>query len=187
MILDVETVLLDTVRELLESELGLDPAKNQIDIELDDIAPAMTGDIYYAISPAGGQMGKHNKKADRSFNYVYGFRIAVIQRIGNVPRDRRRSVFKGELQSINRRISKLESLIRFNYEITSKVCEVMESKYRIHGMFTRPLVVTSIDQKPKTTTSDLYGSKKHNNNGDPVAAMVRGINFGGADFIGRKT
>lgn len=182
MILEAETALLIAVRRILMEQLSI--VADSIDIEIDDLAPAMTGNTYYCLSPAGGTVGKYTATADQTTHNIFGVRVAVIMKITEIPRDRRRnSAFLDRLSSINGLLSAVSRVLRFNYVVLDYANAELELT-AINGQFKKPLVPQSIDQKPKMVASDIYNAKSTNTGGDTMVAMVRGINFGGAEFFG---
>lgn len=184
MIFEAETALLVAVRLRLIDQLHLD--ESIIDIELDDIAPAIAGDLYFAVSPAQAQAGRHSQNADQAHHNLFGVRVAVLKRIGNVPRDRRRHVFLDRLRGINAELSRVNRAIRFDYH-TLNLANLDLARNNISGSFIRPLVPTSVDGKPRLVTGDIYDSRPTGSHGDLIVAMVRGITFSGAEFVGRES
>lgn len=184
MIFEPETALLHATREILMERLPLNA--DQIDIELDDEAPAMAGDVYYCLSPFGFRVGEKNKNGYGIVHGVYGVRVAVLQRISKVPRDRRREIFAGRLNSLNSKLSAVMTKVQWSETLICKANSYLTKHCPgIGGEFKRPLVAVSADSKPKLQTGkQTYDSKNLNNPGHNFAAMVRGINFGEAEFYG---
>ena len=182
MILEAETSLLIAVRARLLATLEM--SDDQVDIEIDDVAPAMIGQVFYCISPSGAGAGRYSQQADMTTHNVFGVRVAVMERITDVPRDRRRdTAFLDRLRSINGRLSQVSRLLRFDYQ-TLVTANAELALLGIPGKFHRPLVPMSVDGKPRMLTSDVVGAKATNTGGDLMVVMVRGIDFGGAEFIG---
>ncbi len=183
MILDAEIAILAAVRTRLMETIGI--VADEIDIELDDVAPGMAGQTYYAISANGCEPGKHSTLGDQTTHNLFGVRVAVIERITDVARDRRRTTaFIDRLRSINGKLSQVSRFLRYSYE-TINLANIDLASGNIDGKFIKPLVPKSCDQKPRLVQSEMYGAKSTSTGGDLVVAMVRGINFGGAEFIGR--
>ena len=126
MILEAETALLEAVRVHLMEALGL--KHDQIDCEIDDLAPSVAGAHYVSLSPANGAPGRHNNAADQSFHYMFGVRACVVQRVGEIPRDQRRSVFMTQLRSINKQLSRISRFIRFNYDTINRANEILSQE-----------------------------------------------------------
>ena len=184
MIFTPESALMQSVRKRLITKLEL--TADQIDIELDDEAPAMAGDVYYSITPYGFRVGPLTRSSPGTLHYFFGVRVAVLQRITDVARDRRRNIYAGRLNSLNQRLDKVANVVACNDGI---ICatkdELKDFGGCCSGEFIRPLVVVSADAKPKLQTGKVtYDSKNLSNPGHSFAAMVRGVNFGEAEFIG---
>lgn len=182
--LEAEVSLLIAVRQRLITQLNID--EESIDIEIDDLAPAMTGKTYYALSPFAGGPARHNDKGDQTFHNTFGVRVVVIQRIGNEPRSQyRNSAFLDRLRSVNSKLEDVSRAIHKQYAVVELANADVTVNIALNGKFITPLVSKSIDQKPKAVAGDLFDAKSNRSTSStPVAAMVRGINFGGAEFIG---
>lgn len=181
MIFEAETALINAVHRTLLEQLQISEA--QIDIEVDDVAPGMAGKTFYCISPYGAQPGKHSASGDQIQNYVFGIRVAVIERIGNLPRDRRGSHFITYNSGINAQLSRVSKAIHYSHGVRRYANEELEGN-EAGGTFQTPLKVQSADQRPTLRQAEVYGGKAMGQ-GDPIVCMVRGINFGGAEYYGR--
>lgn len=165
----------------------LDIHAREIDIEIDDLAPSVAGDFYYAISPFGSRPGPHSSQ--QVSHDVIGVRVCVFQRITDVPRDRRReamigsSLFKGRLSSLNQRLTEISQAVRNNHCLVGAATEALAGK-GFEAQFVKPLVPVSYDAKPTMVTGETYAAKKTNSGGEMWVAMKRGINFGNAEVIG---
>lgn len=183
MILLAETSLLVAVRERLLDALGI--PQDAIQIELDDEAPSMAGQVHYAVSPAQASPGRFSAKFGAPANDVYGVRVAILQRMGNVAPDRKRtSAFLDRLRSTNTLLSEVSRVLRHDYD-TIEIANADLVSQGVDGKFVQPLVPTSVDGKPRMATADLYDSGRANSGGNTQVVMVRGINFSGAEFIGK--
>ncbi len=184
MIFNIETALLNATRDHLMEQLKL--AADQIDIELDDEAPAMAGKLYFTVCPHGFRLGKKNSTATGIVHASYGIRVAVLQRITHQPRDRRREIFAGRLNSLNQQLSRVFEAMHWSSSLICKANKRLRKDCPgLTGDFTRQMVAVSADSKPKLQTGKkTYDSKSLNNPGHDFAAMVRGINFGEAEFFG---
>lgn len=181
--LDAEVALLSAVRTRLIEYLALSP--DDIDIELDDLAPAMAGQTYYAVSPAGAGAGRHSPGFDQSYHWTFGCRVTVLVKATQIARDRRRTVFLDKLKGINRLLSLISKAIHFDYSVM-QAANAELAKDDVDGSFHKPLVATSIDARPATFSIDPYGSAS-GQLGDPVVGIKRGIIFTGAEFFGKRT
>lgn len=183
MILDAETALLEaTHQRILE---GLSEVKSDmIDIEIDDLAPSMAGNVYYAISPNAGSPGRYDGTSWETFHYEFGVRVVVLEKMGTYPRDRQRSAFISRLRSINQRLKGVSRMLRFDYAVISMANANLNTE-GIAGKFHKPLVPQSVDTKPRLLTSPIVGARTAGTGGNTDIIMSRGINFGRAEFIGK--
>ncbi len=183
MILLAETSLLIAVRERLIDSLGI--PQDAIQIELDDEAPAMAAQIHYSISPSQASPGRYSSPFGAPANDIFGVRVAVLQRMGNVAPDRKRgSAFLDRLRSTNTLLSSVSRVLRHDYDTISTANADLVSQ-GVDGKFVKPLVPSSVDGKPRMATADLYDAGRSNTGGNTQVVMIRGINFSGAEFIGK--
>ena len=183
MILQAETSLLIAVKRRLTDAMNI--SEDHIDIELDDTAPAMTSQVFFAISPAQASQGRYSGTYGAPAHDMFGARVAILMRMGNVPKDRQRtSAFLDRLSSINSLLSEVSQTLRQDYT-TIEIANAELLQMGIDGTFTKPLVPLSIDQKPRMATGDIYDAGRQNSGGHTQVVMVRGINFGNAEFIGK--
>lgn len=180
--LEAELILMEQVRETLMGRMHLN--HDQVDYEINEEAPAMTGQFYCSIMPADGRIGNlMNNLATQ--HYVYGIRVIAHQRISDIGRDRRKRIAYERYRSINAKLTEISNLIAGNHGLMVCANQQLESE-QVCGKFLKPLMPRSIDPRPKVITSDYYGGKRQSG-GDPTVAIARGINFGGAEFIGNIT
>jgi hypothetical protein len=171
--IEVENKLLEVVRTaIINAAIA---SEHEVDIEIDDLAPAVAGDFYMAISVDSASVG--NPQGETMGSLLLGVRVAFYQRITHVPRDRRRSIFSSLLGDMNTKLGKVIDLLHKNWDIT---CQI-NAMSGINGRFVSPLTLQRIDNKPRTVDASHFASK-HSGAGEPVAAILRGIGFGGADF-----
>lgn len=183
MILEAETSLLIAVRDKLIESLGI--AQDAIQIELDDEGPSMSGQTFYAVSPNQASPGRYSGTFGAPANDLFGVRVAVMQRMGNVPKDRKRqSAFLDRLRSTNTLLSEVSRVLRQDYDTINAANDDLTAQ-GIDGKFVRPLVPTSVDNKPRMATADIFDAGRTNTGGNTQVVMIRGINFSGAEFIGK--
>ena len=181
MFLDAESAILAAVRDTLIDELEIRSA--DIGIEIDDLAPAIAGERYYALSAQGSAPARHEEQADKVFHYRFGVRVALIERITETPRDRRGEVYANRVNSLNSRLSLVSKTLRFSYDLLTRANQLITTS-GLSGKFIKPLVPTSVDTKPVIVGGDIFAAKSKGR-GDAMMAMKRGINFTNAEFIGR--
>lgn len=175
---DVENYLLIAIRDLIISAGIVE--EYECEIEIDDQAPAVTGDRYIAISAEGLTMGAN--KVPELFEASFGARIAAYQRVSAIPRDRRRSIYFNLLFDLNKRLSSIATLLHFNHYLTCGINATLLEE-GIEGKFVSPLKVNRADPKPRPVPHGDYAAM-NSNRGDQTFSLVRGISVGGADFRG---
>ena len=92
--------------------------------------------------------------------------------------------FLDRLRSTNTLLSEVSRVLRHDYD-TIEIANADLVSQGVDGKFVQPLVPTSVDGKPRMATADLYDSGRANSGGNTQVVMVRGINFSGAEFIGK--
>jgi hypothetical protein len=109
-----------------------------------------------------------------------------MMRIGNVPRDKRRNVLMDRVRGINRELSRVSRLLRFDYGTLAIANDELAS-LGIVGRFQKPFFPASADAKPRVVSGEIYDSSPRSNGiGDNAVALMRGMTFQGAEFIGRE-
>lgn len=179
--LEVELILMEAVRTRLMERLEFNA--DQVDFEIDEEAPAMTGDFYCSIRPIDGRIGRFQNNMETQ-HFQYGIRVVCHERISDVGRDRRKRIAYERHRSISSKLTTIYKALTGDYDLMSSVNAELE-RDDICGKFIKPLLPKSIDTAPKMRASDLYGGKKLNQ-GDPIVSITRGINFGGAEFMGNQ-
>jgi hypothetical protein len=176
----VENAMLIAVRQAIV-EAGI-CNEYEVDIEIDDQAPAVAGDQYIALSSENIQID--NYRNPEAFHGSFGFRAAAYQRITAIPRDRRRSIYFDLLLNLNDRLDAVSRLFHFNGDFICLVNGILVD-LNIQGKFTTPLELSRIDTKPRAVGMAEYAAK-NTGSGESVIALCRGIGFAGAKFVGFK-
>lgn len=175
--IDAETCLLIAVRDRLRTRLEL--RDTECDVELDDQVPAVSGDLYITVTPAGGRAGPRHATSGGAIDVMFGCRVTVFQKMADVPRDRRRSVFLERARGVNKRLDAVMSAIDFSYDVTTAATALL-----VAGQFVEPFKFTGLDDRPQPVVRDAYDAAGAiTKGGDPVLAIKRGINFFGARFM----
>ena len=189
--LEAETALLAGVQVTLIAALEIDP--RQCDVELDDEVPAIAADLYIAVTGGGITPGKRHNTSGGVWDLVMSVGVTLYERIGDVARDRRRSVFMDRLGGLNRRSTKAARAIDFSYGPLSTANEELrirepgdpdydpEAEPNIGGEFVEPLRFAG-SGPPAAVHREPYAAAGYSK-GDPVVAMKRSIRFTGARYL----
>lgn len=183
--IDAETALLQAVRDRLREIMQLDDRNCQI--ELDDLAPSIASEDYWAIVPATATPGRRNQSSG-IWDMSFGVRVVLLQRTTNVPRDRRRDVFMKHLHGINAKLAKASAAIHFEYtNIINDANSIIanDTETATPGKFYEPLRWAGLD-RPQTFVADAYAGQAASM-GDPVVGIKRAMNFTGARFLREKS
>lgn len=180
-----ETAMLRSVNENIRTKLDLN--ERQCDIEFDDEVPAIAGDLYVAVQPAGRFPHPTHKTSGGVSYEVIQVAVTVILRLQRVPRDRQRNVFIDNLTGLNAVVGDIVEAIDFQYgpmhdanQYLAREVGYSSSTYRAWGFIT-PLVLSGVDAKPQIVSGDIFSSGGQR--GEPRAGLKRTINFGGAERI----
>lgn len=179
MTLKCETELLRSVAEAVATALSLE--SHQVTVELDDEVPAIAGDKHVTVVPAGVDPGPTQGTNGGAFDLIVGVRVCVFHRTTSVPRDRRRSFILDRSKGLNEDIDKVIYALDFKYTITSAANNELDLPETTG--FIKPLVVFGIDRKPEAVFKEPYDAAMMGTKGDPIVAIKRGVNFGGARFM----
>lgn len=175
-----ELALVEAVRDTLIEAINLPP--DSIDIQMDDIAPATAGQTYIAIQPSIIGPGSTTDKADQVIHFEIGCRVAVILRIGQIPRDRRRSIYLSRAQALSYPIRKAVESLHFQYAVINRANTIAAGDGD-GGQFIKPLRFSGVDGKPRFSTADIFAGQAAESGADPIVAMIRGVNFRGAEYM----
>lgn len=175
--LDGETFLLRSVRNFLREKLTL--SDTQCDCEPDEMVPAIAGDTYVAVIPNGFQPGPRHDTSGGVFDILHSVRVVVYQRIGNVPRDRRRSVYLDRLTGLNQLIAKIITQIDFSIDVMAVANTYLRTDFPTAQLFIEPLRLAQVDSKPRTVSNDEYAAAIGGGGGSSqFVALARGVTFG---------
>lgn len=170
---DEETAILKAVRDRVREVLSL--PSSSVDVELDDYVPAIAGDKHVVIVPNGWTAGPNARNSTTIDNYL-NVRVVVFNRIGNIPRDRRRDVFLGYSEGINKDLLAIRNGVEFSYDVVAKANTFLGAS--AGEGFIEPLRFGSVDPKPQTVDEEPFtaaapmAKASHNQ-----LAIKRGINF----------
>lgn len=175
--LAAEKCLLLAVRERLRQECGY--TDRQCEIEYDEQAPAITGDLYVIVMGGGWTAGPRHHTCEQINDLVYAVDVTVLQRATSVPRDRKRSLYFERFTALTEEIDKIYQAIDWNYPtiMTNANAKIESLTGSTYG-FIDPLRFFSIERRPRLVPGDMFDSREEH-----AAALARTISFGGARRI----
>lgn len=173
-----ETSLLLAVRDQIRLQ-GF--GERECDVEQDEITPATVGQKYLIVMPGGYSPGPRHRSSGGVNDVYYSVSIAIIKRITNVPKDRRRDIFLNNLGSMNDEVDKIFAAVDFSYDVLQAANAIILAKTASAETFTEPLRFTGIDPKPRPAPADLFSAT-----GETAAGLVRSIHFGYARRVTSK-
>lgn len=153
----------------------------QCEIELDEAAPATTGDLYAIVMPGGWRPGPRHNTSGGVNDLVYSVDVAVAKRIANVPRDRMRDVFLNNLGNLSEELDLVYQAIDWKYEVNDAANALILAETESTEGFIEPLRFASIERRPRIVGGEIFAAK-----GGASAGMVRVISFTGARRITYK-
>jgi hypothetical protein len=175
--LEGETYVLEAVRDILRKKLSLND--HECDCEPDEQIPAIAGNLYFAVIPAGFEVGPNHRPTSGVYDILHSVQVYVIQRAADVARDKRRTISMQRLTGINNQISRVMQAIDRQMDLISYANLLLQTDYPTAQPFITAAQVTRVDAKPKMVNSDTYGGAMAANKGTtPYVAMARSIYFG---------
>lgn len=156
-------------------------ADKECEVEYDELAPGTVGKTYIIVIPGGWRPGPRHHTSGGVNDIYYAVSIAIIKRISNVPRDRRRDIFLNNMGNLNEEIDKIFAAVDFKYELLEAANAIILEKTKSTETFTEPLRFTGIDPKPRPAPAELFAGT-----GDTAAGLVRAIHFGNARRVTHK-
>ena len=154
--IDGEVYVLEAVRDTIRAKLGL--SQSECECEFDEQIPAIAGDRYVAIIPAGCDPGPKHNTSSGVHDSLHGVQVLVLNRATSVPRDRRRSIFLERLGGINRLLSDIVKVLDWQLDLLSLTNHLLAVDYPNADHFIEPLRLARIDTKPKMINSDTFAA-----------------------------
>jgi len=162
----------------------------QIEVEIDESAPATAGDLYIMVIPGGIEAGPtHNQSggvvgSSGWTDKLYGVDVAIVIRAPAKPRDRQAELLTGfrgttalstgfETHQLN-----IETQIDFNYTVTTTANALILAETASTDEFTEPLRLAGVGSIRPAPAEVFAGVP-----GEQTAAFIRTIRFRGARRI----
>jgi hypothetical protein len=175
--LEGETYVLEAVRDILRKKLSLQD--HECDVEPDEQIPAIANDLYFAVIPAGFELGPNYRPSSGVYDILHGFQVYVIQRASEVARDKRRSISMQRQCGLNSQLSRVIQALDRQMDLISYANLLLRTDFPTAQPFITAAQITRVDAKPKMVNSDTYGGAMAANKGTtPYVAMARSIYFG---------
>ena len=172
-----EKALLMAVRDQLRlptASNGAGYTPEQCEVEYDEMAPAVTGDLYVPVLAGGWVPGPRHNTCGGINDLVYAVRVAVVKRGSHVPRDRKRDIFLGNVGDLADEIDKIYNAIDWRYTVNDAANAIILKQTGSSEGFTEVLKFAGIDDKPTAVDASFFGG-----NGKE-SGLMRRIWFRGA-------
>jgi hypothetical protein len=168
-----ETALLRAVRDQIRTHASF--TDRQVQIELDEnYCPAIVGDLYVMVIPAGQSEGEHQSQARYASDVIYAVDITVVMRAPKVPRDRQREILIDTAASLEVYQLAIESKIDWQ-EAVRTAANVYVAAEGGGSPFTEELKYTGCG-RIRRAPSELFTAAA----GEPVAAIMRTYHYRGS-------
>ena len=168
-----ESALLRAVRDRIRTHASF--SNRQVQVELDDnYCPAIVGDLYVMVVPAGQSEGAHNSVSRYASDILYAVDITVVMRAPKVPRDRQREILIATAASLEVYQLAIESKIDFQEAVTTAANAYIAAEGG-GSPFTEMLKYAGADRIRRAPAELFTGSS-----GEPVAAIMRTYHYRGA-------
>lgn len=177
-----EIVLLESTRDLLRSKMSL--TAPECDCEYDEEVPAIAGHRYIAVIPAGLRTGPTHNSSAGVHDVVHSLRVVVFIRSTSTPRDRSRSIFLSQLNSLNQTIDRIVKLLDWQLDAFSFLNHRLQVMYAGAQPFVEMLRLQDIEAKPRMISNEIYAASSATQAGaNRYTAMRRSVTFGGCRRI----
>ncbi len=177
-----EKALLAAVRDRLCRPVaagGGGYALEECNVEVDEGFPATVGDVYIAVMPGGWSYGPRHQTSGGVRDLIYGVNVAVVRRVGNVPRDRKRDTALLNLGSMNDDVDRVIEAIDWKEEVRLAANVIILEQAGSSEGFIHSLVASGQVGPPRPCPPEMFGAA----GGKLPAGMMRVVPFHGARRI----
>ncbi len=162
----------------------------QVEVEIDEFAPATVGDLYIMVIPAGVEAGPtHDQSGGAAassgwIDRLYSVDVSIVLRTPKKPRDRRREYltdFRGTASvgaHFARHWLNIGEQIDFNYDVTTTANALILAESASTDGFIEPLRFASLGPIRDAPAEVFAGMA-----GESTAAFIRTIRYRGARRI----
>lgn len=192
-----EVCLLQAIRDKLIVDLAL--TETQCNVELDNNLPDYAPKTFVAVSPAGVTNGPRHRSSGGVIDVLVNVKVTVYQRVAEVARDKRSSVFMKLLVGLAPVLDKLVRSLDMNYTVLQSAKAVLEDLITEldiagdvpphllavqSGSWEEPLRTFSPDISARMVYRDPYdAAAMAGPPADPIVAVARSITFSGARWV----
>jgi hypothetical protein len=174
-VVSAEKNLLLAARNAIRTAMAL--PETECEIEYDENAPATVGHRYLAVMPGGYRPYDVHNTSGGVRDLLYGLSVLVIVRANNVPRDRKRDVFLGNLGNLAELEEKVINGVDWTYAVMNAANTLILAETANAQGFMEPLKFAGVDSKPRVIPAEAFGSS----NGP--GGLGRAVHFHGARRI----
>jgi len=174
-----EVSLLEATRAHLRANMSGTWRDDEIEIEIDEMAPAIAGDRYIMVMPSGVTTGPSHNPGGGTREFIYSVSVSVVLRASATPRDFTRSLMIDNLRSVNKLLWEADELIDFS-ETLRQAANVLINAAEGSTVenFIEPLRFGSIDPRPRIVSSAVFDASD-----EYRAGLQRSITYVGAKRI----
>ena len=159
----------------------------QVEVEIDEFAPATVGELYIMVIPAGVEPGPAHNTSGGVIDKLHGVDVAMVLRAPKKPRDRRREYltdFRGTV-GIGAHFAKHELNINlqidFNYDVLATANAFILAESGSTDVFMEPLKFAGLGPIREAPTEVFAGMPGES--AASAAALIRTIRYRGARRI----
>lgn len=190
-----EAALLQAVRDKLVTDLTLND--QQCQVELDGVLPDYAPATFVAVSPGGVSPGPRHRSSVGATDLMINVKVTVYRRVGEVARDRRRSVFLQLLTGLAPALERVYRSLDNDYAVLAQALDVITDAITAAGAnvpvqlsenetgkFIEPFRQPAIDLSARMIYKDPYdAAQTAGAPADPIVAIARSITFTGARYM----
>lgn len=176
-----EVQLLIAVRAAIKDALAL--GEDEIAIEYDEFAPAITGQRFICVVPTGWSAGPTHKTNTQAVDKIYGVDVIPIMRLPEFPLDRTNEMFLDNVDGMAPMVSAVIDAIDFQYDINAAANLALRTAGRLAAGqgFVESMTSTGVD-KLATVPAEFFSAT-----GERRAGLSRRIHFRGARYMASRT
>ncbi len=172
------------VSEIRAHNLSATYQARQVEVEINELAPATVGELYIMVIPAGVEPGPSHNTSGGVIDKLYGVDVAIALQAQKKPRDRRREYltdFRGTT-SIGSHFARHELNINlqidFSYAVLATANAFISAESGSADGFMEPLKFAGLGAIREAPAEVFAGMP-----GESAAALIRTIRYRGARRI----
>ena len=167
-----ESALLRATRDRIREHA--DFTDRQVNVELDERAPATAGDLYIIVTFGSVQPGPNHHPAGSVIDWVYGVNVSIVMRAPKKPRDRTRELWVETSASLQTHMDAVMSRVDFQYPLLADANAYILAEESSTFGFVEPLRFAGAGPIRQAPAEVFAGT------GEPAAAVIRTLQFAGA-------